>query len=76
MANFCFIIYWLWLDDLFKMELKKQRFMGYQVVDLSLLFKKKKKVQIMDNERITVLGFTKSVTMNELSATKWPHKKA
>ena len=51
--------------------------MGYQVVDLSLLFKKKKKkVQIMDNERITVLGFTKSVTMNELSATKWPHKKA
>ena len=49
--------------------------MGYQVVDLSLLCKKKK-VQIMDNERITVLGFTKSVTMNELSATKWPHKKA
>ena len=50
--------------------------MGYQVVDLSLLLKKKKKVQIMDNERITVLGFKKSATMNELSATKWPHKKA
>ena len=50
--------------------------MGYQVVDLSLLFKKKKKEQKKKKDRIPVLGFKKSATMNELSATKWPHKKA